>query len=331
MKIKRVEKVGRFEDEHVYDLVVSEEKPYFFGNGLLLHNSAYVSLKTIHDTLVEEGLEGDALIDELVKIADTIGDEINDSFPKMMEESFFVTEESGAIIQAGREVVARRGLFKNAKKRYALAVIDTEGFRSPKLKIMGMETQRSDTPHFIQDFLKDCVRLVVQEGHEEMDLRDKIEIFRNEFHSREPWLNGTPCRVSNLTAGSELLDKWFNWTPEKETARPKKPLVHWSVMAAWRTNQYRKRFGETVMEEIRDGDKIEILRLNPNDKEQNPLGFETVALPVGAARVPDWFKNLPFDTTTHEEKLIDSKIDNVFGVLNWDLSKRKNFADDVFS
>jgi hypothetical protein len=48
--------------------------------------------------------------------------------------------------------------------------------------------------------------------------------------------------------------------------------------------------------------------------------------------LPDWFKQLPFDHVAMEETIIDSKIDNLLGVLKWDLnlSKDRGFVDDLF-
>jgi len=58
-------------------------------------------------------------------------------------------------MKMGREVIASRGVWK-AKKMYALYVYDNEGVRytKPKLKIMGIETQRSYTPDWCRGHLK---------------------------------------------------------------------------------------------------------------------------------------------------------------------------------
>ena len=61
----------------------------------------------------------------------------------------------GSVIKAGREVVGKSGMFIT-KKRYAIKCLDIEGYQPEggKLKIMGMDIKRSDTPEFVQDFLE---------------------------------------------------------------------------------------------------------------------------------------------------------------------------------
>ena len=51
------------------------------------------------------------------------------------------------------------------------------------------------------------------------------------------------------------------------------------------------------------------------------MGFTSVAYPVDELRLPQWFKDLPFDDAEMESTIIDNKLDNLIGVLEWDLSK----------
>jgi DNA polymerase elongation subunit (family B) len=138
---------------------------YDFGKSIVYSDtdSVYTTIKNIIDDPKD--------LDEIVLLADTIGECINDSFPEKMKEMFLVPLDRGAIIKAGREVVAKRGIFKHKiKKKYALYVVDNEGKRSEKIKVMGMETQRSDTPKWMQKFLKNCLEMVLKEGKGEADL-----------------------------------------------------------------------------------------------------------------------------------------------------------------
>ena len=40
--------------------------------------------------------------------------------------------------------------------------------------------------------------------------------------------------------------------------------------------------------------------------------------------LPQWFKDLPFDDTEMEATVVDQKIDNLLGVLDWDLAAATN-------
>jgi len=40
---------------------------------------------------------------------------------------------------------------------------------------------------------------------------------------------------------------------------------------------------------------------------------------VDELRIPEWFKELPFDGDAMESTILDQKIDNLIGVLGWDV------------
>jgi hypothetical protein len=45
--------------------------------------------------------------------------------------------------------------------------------------------------------------------------------------------------------------------------------------------------------------------------------------------LPQWFRDLPFDDAEMEATVIDNKIDNLLGVLDWDLAASTN-TDNTF-
>jgi len=57
--------------------------------------------------------------------------------------------------------------------------------------------------------------------------------------------------------------------------------------------------------------------------KQNPLNYTSVAYPTDELRLPDWFKELPFDSDAMEEVIIDNKLDNLIGALDYDLESTK--------
>jgi hypothetical protein len=80
---------------------------------------------------------------------------------------------------------------------------------------------------------------------------------------------------------------------------------------------------------IVDGMKIVVCKL-----KANPLNFTSIAYPTDELRLPDWFVQLPFDDTEMERTLVDEKIDNLLGVLKWDIRSNtdtKSTFDDLFS
>ena len=287
-------------------------------------DSAYLTLsKYLREKGVASHLDNK---EEIVKIADGLGSEINESFPSFMDREFLIGEERGGVIRAGREVVADRGLFgDNVKKRYALHVINNEGEWSDKMKIMGMEPQRSDTPKYIQVFLTEQLTDAVRNGKSYDEIRSRVEEYREDvFRKMEPWRRGRPCGVSNLEVNSKKLENYDDMRAQGYI-NVKKPTIHFSVTAANNTNHLMDLFNEQHWDYINDGEKIEIL-----DLLDNPYGINSVAIRAGEVIVPDWFKNLPFDNFGHEQKLITQKMNNIFGTLGWNFEPITDFREDVF-
>ena len=82
------------------------------------------------------------------------------------------------LLRQAREIVAQSGLFIT-KKRYAALVYDIEGFRSDtdgkpgKVKAMGLDLRRSDTPVFMQQFLSELLLMVLTDVPQK-DVLDRI-------------------------------------------------------------------------------------------------------------------------------------------------------------
>ena len=282
-------------------------------------DSAYCTM--IH-YLERRGIKDDN--EKAIEIADMIGEQLNESMPRFLSEAFLIPEERGRIVEAGREVVATRGLFKDKKKRYALHVIDEEGKPKDKLKIMGMEVRRSDTPRFIQVFLEELIGDVVREGLDYDGVRAKVDEFRKTFRKMDPWRQGSPGRVKNLGKNEDVYNTWRRKSQEGVLGLSK-PLVHITVKAAINTNALMEKNQDHRWDKIREGDKVEVIYL-----KDNPMGMDAVAIRTGELYVPEWFKELPFDVERMEEKLVDKKLFNTIGdILSWDFSPPKNHADKV--
>ena len=56
-----------------------------------------------------------------------------------------------------------------------------------------------------------------------------------------------------------------------------------------------------------------------NKLKDNPMGYTSIAYPTDELRIPDWFKDLPFDNEAMEQTILDQKLDNLIGVLDWDI------------
>ena len=82
---------------------------------------------------------------------------------------------------------------------------DIDGKRG-KIKAMGLDLKRSDTPAFMQDFLSELL-LKTLTGAEEQEILDRIIEFRKESRAKNSWQKGSIKRVNNLTQHFGKMDK----------------------------------------------------------------------------------------------------------------------------
>jgi DNA polymerase elongation subunit (family B) len=276
-------------------------KAIIYGDTDSSYFSAYTSLKKEID---RNEIPWDK--DTVIKLYDNIASEVNATFPQFMSDAFHCPKTRGDVIRAGREIVAIKGLFIK-KKRYAVLYFDKEGNRldvdgaSGKIKAMGLDLKRSDTPEFMQRFLDEVLNKVLH-GAAEQEILEMITEFRLGFKSRPGWEKGTPKAVNNLT-------KYGN--KEKELGKANLPG---HVRASLNWNFLKRMNGDKYSMNIVDGMKIVVCKLKPN-----PLGLTSVAYPVDEMRIPKWFQELPFDHDEMESVIINNKISNLIGVLDWDI------------
>ena len=246
-----------------------------------------------------------------VQLYDSIADQVNASFPAFMEQAFHCPREAGEIIRAGREIVAVRGLFIT-KKRYAVLIYDLEGGRldvdgkTGKIKAMGLDLKRSDTPRVIQDFLLEILESVLA-GVQRDEIIEKIREFKYAFAERPGWEKGSPKRVNNLTKYGKV---------EERQGRANMPG---HVRAALNWNNLRRMNSDNYSMAVVDGMKTIVCKL-----KNNPLGWTSIGYPTDELHLPAWFKELPFDDAEMEATVVDQKLDNLLSVLNWDLASATN-------
>ena len=258
--------------------------------------------------------------DNVVQLYDTVAAEVNNTFPQFMADAHHCPKSRGEVIKAGREIVAIKGLFIT-KKRYAVLYYDKEGKRLDvdgkpgKIKAMGLDLKRSDTPEFMQKFLEEILTKVLN-GSQEKEILDMINEFRTEFKSRPGWEKGSPKRANNI---AEYQEK------ERKAGKANMPG---HVRASINWNTLKRMNGDKYSQQIVDGMKVIVCKI-----KDNPLGFTSVAYPVDELRLPKWFQDLPFNHSEMETTIINNKLDNLIGVLEWDLESttQNNTFSTLFS
>ena len=303
-------------NETVEGKYTHEGNAIVYGDTDSCYFSAYTTLKPQIDSGELEWNK-----DVCIGLYDSIADEANNSFPAFMEKAFHTPRKNGEIIKAGRELIGDRSIFIT-KKRYAINIFDKEGKRKDKdgalgdIKAMGLDLKRADTPKYVQQFLMDVLEMVLQRGKDREDVIERIREFKRVMGSQESWTKGSPKSVNNLTKHTQAFEK--TGTCKVGHARA---AINW--------NYLRRVHGDNYSMQIIDGMKIVVCKLKPN-----ALGFNSVAYPVDELRLPEWFKELPFDDAEMEKTLVDEKIDNLLGVLDWDIKTNidvKSTFTDLFS
>ncbi|MDA8897500.1 hypothetical protein N9I83_00525 [bacterium] len=268
--------------------------------------------------------EGEDLdMDSAIALYDHISDTVSDTFPKFLSKSFNIPLSAGAVMIAGREVVGKSGLFIT-KKRYAIKCLDIEGYQPEggKLKIMGMDIKRSDTPEFVQDFLEEVLDNAL-DGMSEDEVIQKIKDFKDGFRAMDPWKKGMPKRVNNLTTYGEKLNKQRRMSAthtklrKLDALKPKEnTMIPGHVRASINYNEAREAFSDAYSMAIMDGMKVIVCKL-----KSNALGYTSIAYPTDEMHIPAWFKEMPFDEEAMEESVLNKKINNVLGAMGWDLTR----------
>lgn len=207
-----------------------------------------------------------------------------------------------------REAIGK-ALFLEKKKRYIMKVYDNEGvrFAEPEMKIMGLESVRSDFPVWCRKRLEECFKMLFDFTQE--SLWAKVEDVRNGFFKLNVMEMAKPTSISDL---NKYVDS--NGTPIKgATAAAKASCTY---------NANVKRLGiGSEYPLISSGDKIRILPM----KLPNPLKSETVAfkdkLPVefGIDNYVD--KHVLF------KKNFSDPLERVVNVIGWSTERRFSLED----
>ena len=168
----------------------------------------------------------------------------------------------------------------------------------------------------MQDFLSELL-LKVLTGTQKEEIYDRVREFKLAFQDRPAWEKGTPKRVNNLTKYGKA---------EAEQGRANMPG---HVRAALNWNNLKRMHGDNYSTSIIDGMKTVVCKL-----KDNPLGYTSVGYPTDETHIPQWFKDLPFDQDLMEAGIVDQKVENLLGVLDWNIpdhTEIKTTFDALFS
>ena len=197
-----------------------------------------------------------------------------------------------------RENIANRGIW-TAKKRYILNVWDSEGvrYKEPKMKIMGLETQRSSTPAYFKDKLLKAYKIMIEGTND--DMIDFISQIKRDTRKQSYLDISFPRGCNNLDTYRSFSEIYKKGTPI-------------AVRGSLLYNHYLKQHRITnKFPLIQEGEKIKFIYL----KTPNPIGeniisfFNTIPNEFGLDRYVDYTKQF--------EKSFLEPLKNVLDCIGW--------------
>lgn len=280
------------QDVWVYDIEV-ENDHNFFANDILVHNSCYIELGDICDSVED--------IDAFYK--EHLDDVIKDCYSSLCE--YMNTDKNILILK--REKICSHFLI-TAPARYVSLLIDKEGvrYKNPKLDIVGMEIVRSSTPAFIKDYLKETLIKMMKDEN----VSEYINKTKKEFYKQPPEVIAFPRSANNLAKWIEGNGKFVSGCPI-------------GVRAAHVFNKYIEK-NNIDRNMITEGDKIKFLYMKkPNPAfNQHVMGF--------IRKLPHEELVEYVDYKTQFDKVYYDVIKKIANNVHYDLHKNEETLDDIF-
>jgi len=157
-------------------------------------DSVYITFDALVNKVFKEGGTPERITDFLDKIASEKLEPFILKSYSVLAKTMNAYEQK---MEMSREVIADKGIW-TAKKRYILNAWDIEGvrYKTPQLKIMGIEAVKSSTPAVCRQKIKDALNIIMT-GDEKM-LNTFIQDFRDEFMNLPPEDIAYPRSVNGL-------------------------------------------------------------------------------------------------------------------------------------
>lgn len=237
-------------------------------------------------------------VEEAIAIADRVAALVNESYPEFMRETFLCNPGYDTLIKAGREIVSDRGIFVE-KKRYILHVVDVEGTRTDKMKVMGLDTKKTTLPVEVSDRLNGFIERYLK-GEPWEDVSRSIVQYKEELtNSTDIMAIGLPKGVKNLE------DYTYRYKADPTTGLPG------HVAASIHYNQCLKEYNDKLSLPISSGMKVKVFYLSTKAGR-----FKSIAIPTDIEIVPAWFtENFTIDIQAHIERLVDNPLSNILKAI----------------
>lgn len=240
-------------------------------------------------------------IDQIVAFLDRFGKEvIQPVINESVNEIFDKMNCFDKVMDSKREAIASKVLYR-AKKNYAMYVHNSEGvsYDPPKLKVLGIEIVRSNTPQWCRKNLKKSLLMIFESN--EKELQKKFLELEKEFKTLPAHDIGRPSGVSDISKhfdGIKIKDS-------KSVPMHVRAAINYNIACAPLSN----------LEQIVNGGKIKYVYLKmPNPIKQNVIGFPSHSKLPAELKLDKYI-----DYNTQFEKTFENPLKSLTDVAKWSL------------
>ena len=247
-KIESCQVTGMFEDEYVYDIEVDEAEynsQTFFGNGILVHNSNYVSFEEVVNSCDWKGDAQDLVLQ--------INEHRLSGYLKNCMEIYAKKWGTQNAQDFELETLSHNAIFIG-KKKYVVNLAYDSGISIPslkELKFTGVEMIKGGTPPFVREKLVYLTKYIFDQGpkFKLVDFVKEIKSIKKEFKIQAPDLISAGITANNLekfilndTSGLEVggscpihvrASGYHNYILNNSKFKSKYPLIRSGEKVRW--------------------------------------------------------------------------------------------------
>jgi len=231
-----------------------------------------------------------------------------------MKDTFLCNPDFDSLISCEREIVSDRGIFVD-KKRYILHLVDNEGYKVDKMKVMGLDTKKTTLPKEVSAILNGFIERYLKKESWDAIAQDIVDY-------KETMETTNDIMSIGLPKGVKKVEHYTNeYLIHGEGAR-----LPGHVAASIFYNLCRDEFNDNESMPIISGMKIKVFYLS-----QKYGKFKSIAIPVDIEQVPQWFLDeFVVDRNAHIERLVDKPLQNIIKAIDKDVPTRQSMlVDDV--
>jgi len=251
---------------------------------------------------------------DAIIIADEVSRLVNESFPDFMRNTFLCQPGFDELMKCGREIVSDRGIFVQ-KKRYILHIVDNEGQKVDKLKVMGLDTKKTTLPKEVSSTLNGFIGDLLR-GSTWDDVAKRIVDYQDYIATT------TDIMAIGLPKGVKKVEYYTGEYEADEKAR-----IPGHVAASMFYNECLKQFEDKESMPITSGMKIKVFYLT-----QKYGKFKSIAIPVDIEVVPAWFlNNFTVNRQMHIDRLVINPLQNILKAIQKVVpTKQSMFVENAF-